>query len=74
MSASGAKGVVYIYNGDEAAFDMEYDLNGVVPTPMGGTVVHRKGKVWEVERATIEWVGVKPEVMPALKIYLTDHF
>jgi len=44
MSANGAKGVVYIYNGDEAAFDIEYDLNGIVPTPMGGTVVIVRAK------------------------------
>jgi len=37
-------------------------------------MVHSKGKVWEVERAAIERFGVKPEVLPALKIYLTDTF
>ena len=73
MSANGAKEVVYIYNGKED-FDVEYDMNGLVPTPLGGTVINRRGKTWEVERTTIEWVGVKPKVMPALKIYLPDQF
>lgn len=74
MGANGAKGIVYIYNGDELDVELEYDMKGIVPTPMGGTVVLRRGKTWEVERATVEWVGGKLSVMPALKIYLTDRF
>ena len=72
MSTNGAKEIVYIYNGNEVDVDLEYDKTGFVPTPMGGTIVIRRGKTWEVERATVEWV--QPSVMPALKIYLTDHF
>jgi len=43
-------------------------------TPMGGTIFNRKGKRWEVLRTTIQRPNVQPEVMPVLKIYLTDQF
>ena len=35
---------------------------------MGGTVINRRGKSWEVERTTIENPNIQPKVMPALKI------
>jgi len=40
----------------------------------GGTIFNRKGKRWEVLRTTIQRPNVQPEVMPVLKIYLTDQF
>lgn len=51
MSANGSKGIVYIYNGDEVDVDIEYDKSGYVPTPMGGTIVNRRGRTWEVEQS-----------------------
>ena len=71
MSAHAMKAVMYIYNESEATADLELDRSGSVVTPMGGAVLTRKGKHWEVVRTTILSAEGK---MPVLKVYLTDHF
>ena len=68
------KAVMYIYNGNEAEADLELDQRGIFPTPMGGTVLNRRDKPWEVVRTTIVDPHVQSQVMPVLKIYLTDQF
>ena len=74
MSAHGMLAVMYIYNENEKEAEVEVDRSGMFATPMGGTIFNRKGKRWEVLRTTMQSPNVQPEVMPVLKIYLTDQF
>lgn len=74
MSTRGAKQVMYIYNGNEADPDLEFDANGAVPEPPTGTVVRRRGKQWQVAGTRIQAGAAELAVTPILKINLTDRF
>ena len=39
---------VYRYNGDPSSEETESDLLGVVPVPVKGDVLNRRGKTWTV--------------------------
>lgn len=48
MPATNGKQVVYYYDGDQTNPDVEEDFIGKIEIPSNGSVIRRRGKLWEV--------------------------
>lgn len=74
MNATGAKEVMFVYNGNTETADVEFDAHGSYPVPPDGSILRRIGKQWKVARTTVQAVAAEPKMNPVLKIDLTDQF
>jgi hypothetical protein len=74
MNAAGAKEIMYVYNGNEATAEVEFDAEGTFPEPPDGSIMKRNGKQWKVARTSVESEAAEPKMTPVLKINLTDQF
>ena len=71
---SRARQVAYIFNANYDSPDLEFDEEGDFAIPPDGAFITRHGKQWRVVRHTIEETVTGPQMLPIVRIDLTDQF
>lgn len=74
MASKDAKQIVYRYNGVEASEEVELDRDGVIPTPVQGDILTRKGKQWKVIHVITQVTVAGEPALPVVRVFLTDQF
>jgi len=68
MSTENAKQIVYYFDGDKATPDVVPDPLGELQAPAKGSVVERRGKLWEVVHVNEEHFD--DGQLPIYRVYL----
>ncbi|MFY9532294.1 MAG: hypothetical protein WBC04_12275 [Candidatus Acidiferrales bacterium] len=63
-----AKQIVYWYNGDLSADEVEVDLIGGAPIPQKGDLIIRQGIEWKVVNVIVE-----ESVLTLYRVFLTNQ-
>ncbi len=69
-----AKQIVFRYNDDPTAEEIDLDMDGEKSTPERGSFIERKGERWKVLRVNVETNVAEPFEVPIHRVFLTNEF
>lgn len=73
MGTTGAKQIVYQYNGDVTSEEVEQDLDGELAFQVD-QIILRNGKDWKVIQISNELSLSGQGPIPVVRVFLTDQF
>jgi 3-dehydroquinate synthase class II len=73
MGTTGAKQIVYRYNGDANSEEVEQDLDGELAFQQD-QIILRKGKDWKIIHISNEIASSGQGPVPVVRLFLTDQF
>jgi hypothetical protein len=68
-----AKQIMYRYNGDPNAEDIDLDMDGDKAVPEQGASIERKGARWKVVQVNVERNVAEPFEVPIHRVFLTNE-
>ena len=67
-----AKQIVFRYNDDPTADEIDLDMDGEKHTPAQGSFVDRKGERWRVVQVKVETDPSEPFEVPVHRVFLSN--